>query len=121
MFAAVPAGGQYDLKPDELTRRYAEATGQLKAAQDRNTELTADRQKLTDRVAELQKQLDGAKATNETLARAADGFAERTFFLRSHYAAWTDFVSRDPKLKQRWDAYLRGGTVEPRDLNISPD
>ena len=115
--AAVASGlayGQDDARPDQLRKRYADALAGLKQAQDRKNQLAADNEKLTARVAELQKALDAANSHVAELTRAAEGFDDRTFFLRSHYAAWKAFVSVDPQLKQRWNAYLRGsGTADP--------
>ena len=102
------AQGQDDARPDQLRKRYGDALAELKQAQDRKTQLAADNEKLTAKVAELQKQLDAANAHVGELTRAAEEFDDRTFFLRSHYAAWKAFVGADPALKRRWGAYLRG-------------
>jgi hypothetical protein len=117
--AAVASGlayGQDDARPEQLRKRYGDALAELKQAQDRKTQLAAENEKLTARVAELQKQLDAANGRIGELTRTAEGFDDRTFFLRSHYAAWKAFVSTDPELKRRWDAYLRGdGSDETSD------
>jgi septal ring factor EnvC (AmiA/AmiB activator) len=106
--AATLASAQDDARPDQLKKRYADALAQLKQSQDRKNQLAADNERLTAKLADLQKQLDAANGRIATLKAAADGFDERTFFLRSHYAAWRAFVAADPTLKRHWDAYLRG-------------
>ena len=40
--------------------------------------------------------------------------AERTFFLRSQYAAWQRFLDGQPEMKARWDVYLDNALVNPR-------
>ena len=39
--------------------------------------------------------------------------AERTYFLRSHFAAWQGFVGRYPELKARWKHFLETDLLNP--------
>jgi hypothetical protein len=103
-------------QPDQLRKMYDEVLGQLRQAQDRKNELAAENDKLNAKVADLQKQLDAAKSKIDDGSREAAGFAEKTFFLRSHYAAWQEFIHRYPKLEARWRIFLRGDVLEPDSL-----
>ena len=93
------ARGQDEVKPDQLQKLYKDTLAQLKAAQDRKAELSA-------RVDSLEKQLQEATAQNELLKRQAADFADKTFFLRSYYAAWLQFIATRPGLKVDWDVFL---------------
>jgi hypothetical protein len=86
--------------PEELNRKYQDALAQLKAAQDRKNELATENEKLTARIAELEKQ-------NEEMRRAAATFAEQTWKLRMHHAAWETFLrARQPLLLEKWRVFL---------------
>ena len=87
-------------KPDDTL-------AQLKAAQDRKAELATENGKLLAQVAELQKQLQIQTGQLDELKRQAAIIAERTFFLSSHYAAWTQFISANPAIKKQWELFLR--------------
>ncbi|HVT89912.1 MAG TPA: hypothetical protein VHD56_13745 [Tepidisphaeraceae bacterium] len=86
--------------PEEMNRKYQDALAQLKSAQDRKNELAGENEKLTARLAELQKQLDESR-------RQAATFAEQTFQLRSHKAAWDLFMRRYPALMERWKLFIQ--------------
>ncbi|MGA3066537.1 MAG: hypothetical protein ABSF29_06790 [Tepidisphaeraceae bacterium] len=88
-----------EVKPEDLQKMYKDTLVQLKAAQDRKAELAA-------RVADLEKQLQAANAQNDQLKRQTADFADKTYFLRSYYAAWLEFVSTRPKTKIDWDIFL---------------
>jgi uncharacterized protein YukE len=85
--------------PDQLKKDYQDALNQLKSAQDRKSELANENAKLAAKVADLEKQVDSLK-------RDAAGEAERTFFLRSRYAAWEEFMGQYPELLERWKFWL---------------
>src|SRR5262245_46748882 len=85
--------------PEELNRKYQDALVQLKAAQDRKNELATENEKLTARIADLEKQ-------NEELRRAAATFAEQTWKLRMHSAAWESFLkTRSLQLLEKWRVF----------------
>ena len=92
--------------PEQLKKLYDDALAQLKAAQDRKNELATQNEQLTARVAELQKQLDQARGEMLELKRQDAENAEKSFYLRSHHAAWQSFVERYPELKSRWKQFL---------------
>ena len=94
-------------KPDQLKQMYDDALGQLKAAQERKNQLAAENEQLKAKVVELQKQLDTVTIQNAALQKEADGYAEKTFYLRSHYAAWEDFLRRYPTMRARWKLFLQ--------------
>jgi peptidoglycan hydrolase CwlO-like protein len=86
--------------PEELNRKYQDALAQLKAAQDRKNELATENEKLTARIAEMEKQ-------NEEMKRQVAMHAEQTWKLRMHYAAWESFLkSRQPQLLEKWRVFL---------------
>jgi predicted nuclease with TOPRIM domain len=101
-------------KPEQLKKMYDDALAQLKAAQDRKTELAQQNELLNARIAEMTKELDRLKAEMVDLKRRDAETAERTFFLRSQYAAWQRFLDGQPEMKARWDVYLDNALVNPR-------
>ena len=105
---ALAAGVCYaqDANPEQLKKLYDDALAQLKAAQDRKNELATQNEQLTAKVAELQKQLDAARGEMLELKRQDAENAEKSFYLRSHHAAWQAFVDRYPELKARWKLFL---------------
>src|SRR5436853_7908705 len=85
--------------PEELKKSLADALNQLKAAQDRKNELATENEKLKARIAEQQKEVEESR-------RIAADCSEKTWFLRSHYSAWQNFLNRYPRLKAQWDLFL---------------
>lgn len=111
--------------PEQLKKLYNDTLAQLKAAQDRKNELATQNEQLAAKVQELQKQLDAARGEMLQLKRQDAESAEKTFYLRSHHAAWQAFVERYPELKARWKRFLENdilaanndlpGMVAPQD------
>jgi hypothetical protein len=99
VFPAPVAAQDQSNNPEELNRKYQDALAQLKSAQDRKNELAAENEKLKASVADLEKQLNEAN-------RQAATFAEQTFRLRSHYAAWHAFLRRYPVLLEKWKLFI---------------
>ena len=97
--------------PEQLKKLYGDALNQLKEAQDRKNELATQNEQLAAKVAELQKQLEQARNENLDLKRQDAEHAEKTFYLRSHHAAWQTFVDRYPELKSRWKKFLEKDVV----------
>ncbi len=114
LLSAAAVLGQDELKPDQLKKMYDEALVQLNKAQDRKNELQTENDRLNARLADLQKQLDATKAKLDDANREAGEFAQKTFYLRAHYAAWRMFIERFPNLKQQWEIYLEDGSSSPR-------
>ena len=100
---------QDQANPEDLNNKYQDALAQLKAAQDRKNELATENEQLKARIAELERQADEHR-------RAAAEYANNTFFLRAHFAAWQTFIDRYPQLKSRWRVFLEGGLLDPGDL-----
>lgn len=96
-------------KPEDLSRAYQDALGQLKAAQDRKNELAIENMQLVERIEDLQRQLTEAR-------RRLDRVADQTFFYRSHYAAWQVFIHRQPALMARWSAFLQSNLLSLHDV-----
>ena len=100
-------------KPEQLKQMYQDTLDQLKKSQERKTQLAAENEQLKARIAELEKQLQSLQAHTTDLQKQADGYAEKTFFLRSHYAAWQEFLRRYPRLKIRWQLFLEDDALTP--------
>ena len=125
--AASPSPTRADDAADQLRAQYDDAVAQLKAAQDRKNELQADNDRLNGRIKELEAAIAAKdQTTRVTLADSAD----RTFFLRSHYAAWQSFVADRPDVAAAWRQYLGvavgadpapGSPSSRFDLLIDPD
>ena len=99
---------------DQVKKNYQDALDQLKAAQDRKSELANENAKLASHVADLERQID-------TFKREAAGEAERTFFLRSRFAAWEEFMKQYPDLLERWKLWLKDGAVKTGTLPAMGD
>ncbi len=95
-----------DPKPEDLKKQYADTLVQLQAAQDRKAELAGENEKLTARVAELEKQLAAANTEEDLMRQQIENFSNRTFFLRAHYAAWEQFITRNPLVRAEWELFL---------------
>ena len=110
------AFAQEAANPEQLKKLYDDALAQLKAAQDRKNELAQQNEQLTARTADLQKQLDALRGEMLELKRRDAENAEKSFYYRSHHAAWQSFVENYPELKARWKRFLEtdllSGTIE---------
>jgi len=97
---------QDEPKPEELRKLYHDTLSQLKDAQDRKSELAGQNEKLTARVADLEKQLQTQGKQLQDLKQQKESFLERTFFLRSYYAACQEFFASNAAIHARWKAFL---------------
>jgi septal ring factor EnvC (AmiA/AmiB activator) len=88
-----------DGKPDDTLR-------QLRIAQDRKAELATENARLTARVAELEKQLKEQTVQADDCKRQTAALARSTYFLRTHYAAWVQFLQFNPMIRLEWDLFL---------------
>jgi len=93
LFAGIVRG--QDVKPDDLKKLLTETRAELKTAQDRKAELAV-------RVSDLEKANQNQAAQLDDLKRKAASFADRTLFLSTEYAAWTQFINLNPKVKMQW-------------------
>ncbi|MDP9173652.1 MAG: hypothetical protein M3O30_07275 [Planctomycetota bacterium] len=100
-----PSRGQ-DVKPEDIKKLYDDTLVQLKAAQDRKSQLATDNEKLAAKVGELEKQVAAQKARIEDLKQQTATFTDRTFFLRVHYMAWGQFLEGNPLIRLQWDLFL---------------
>ena len=103
------ARAQNQPNAEDLNKKYEDALAQLKAAQDRKNELATENEQLKARIAELERQASEHH-------RAAAEYAQNTFFLRAHYAAWQTFIDRYPQLRTRWRVFLEGGLLGQDEL-----
>lgn len=102
------AAAQEPPKYEVLKKMYDETVVTLKAAHEAKTDLAKKNEELGKQVVELQKQLEAASKERDELQRQANTHAEKTFNLRSHYAAWQEFLKRYPALQARWKVFLEG-------------
>jgi septal ring factor EnvC (AmiA/AmiB activator) len=119
--ATVPSLAQEDPKADELKKMYDNAMSQLKSVQDRRNELAQANDALNARVKELEAKLATTEAELDTLRKDAAAYAEKTFYLRSHYAAWQGFLQVYPEIVSRWKTYLGSGLTLPKPTQPADD
>jgi hypothetical protein len=100
------ASAQDEIKPDELKKLYNDTLVQLKAAQDRKAELAA-------RVEQQEKELQTDNNQIADLQRQLADSAERTYFLRIYYNAWTQFIAAEPDIHKQWDFFLSTALPAP--------
>jgi predicted nuclease with TOPRIM domain len=93
--------------PAQYKKLYADALQQLKAAQDRKNELSAENEKLTEKNKLLQQQIDSLQKEIGQLQEQKEHFAEKTFFLRAYYAAWKQFIELNPRIGLQWHDFIR--------------
>lgn len=103
---------QDDPKPDQLKKMYEDAVAQLRAAQDRKSELAKENEELKAKLKDLTTQVGSARKKADELETDAAGRSEKTFFLRSQYAAWRQFVRQYPSIEVRWKLFLEGGILQ---------
>ena len=104
-----------DPKPEQLNQMYQETLAQLKSAQERKTQLASENEQLKAKIAELEKQIQASQTKITDLEKQNSGYAEKTFFLRSHYAAWQEFLRRYPRFQIRWRVFLENDLPSPSD------
>lgn len=98
-------------KSSDWKKMYQDASTQLRAAQDRKSELAAENAKLETHLAEAQKKLQVCESQLNDLRVEAGNFADQTFMLHAFYADWQVFVASTPGIGGRWDAFL--GQIVP--------
>jgi len=109
VFALAPVAlGEDAPKPEQLKVMYDDAMQQLKAAQERKTQLATENEQLKAKVAELQKQLEASDAKSEALRRDSAKYADEANHLRAHYLAWQQFLHIYPSLRTRWEIFIEG-------------
>jgi phosphoenolpyruvate carboxylase len=110
---AAPAGLAQDQPTyEQLKKLYDDTLKQLEAAQNRKNQLSSENEWYKAELAKVTKQLDDTKARLDALQRDAQQWAEKTFFYRSHYAAWRQFIKQYPRLCVRWDIWLEGKDLD---------
>jgi septal ring factor EnvC (AmiA/AmiB activator) len=114
---ATPAFAQDEPKPEQLKKMYDEALSQLKSVQDRRNQLANENEQLAAKVKELEARLATAQAEAAELRKEAAGYAEKTYYLRAHYAAWREFLQRYPEIVSRWRLFLGSNLSTPRPTN----
>jgi flagellar biosynthesis GTPase FlhF len=99
---------------EQLHRMYDDALKELKAAQERKAQLAEENDKLKANVEDLKKQLAAANQQAADLKREQTEQADKTFYLRSHYAAWQAFLRQYPELLGRWKAFMEADFLSPK-------
>jgi TolA-binding protein len=100
------ASAQEAPNPEQLRKMYDDAVGELRKLQGRINQLSGENEKLTAEVAQMKKQMADMQARMDEMKRTDAEHAEKTFFLRSHYAAWQAFIHQNPDLKVQWKVFL---------------
>jgi predicted nuclease with TOPRIM domain len=111
ILASTCAYGQEPPNPAQLKKMYDDALVQLKTVQDRRNEMAREAEALRAQVKELQGKLTAAQTELADLKQSAAEYAETTFTLRAHYAAWQAFLKLYPELWTRWQLYLGSGLM----------
>lgn len=99
--------------PDQLRAMYDEALQQLKAAQDRKSELATENESLLVKIAELEKQMAQMQAIRDDLQKQVAQNSEKSYYYRAHYAAWREFTRQYPSVLTRWKIFLEHGLQFP--------
>jgi len=109
--------------PDQVQKAYDDALGQLKQAQNAKNDLAKENEKLGKQIEDLKKQLGVATARISGLERQVSENDEKTFQLRSVYAAWKSFMKLHPDLLVSWKLYLGADALASPDSSgsIDPD
>jgi regulator of replication initiation timing len=105
LFAQVTVA-QEQPKLEQLERDYKSALDQLSAAQKRKNELATENEKLVQEIESLKAQLQTSQEKVTDLERKAEKVAERTFFYRSYYAAFNQFLRLYPHIMARWQVFM---------------
>jgi len=87
-----------DVKADDLKKLLDQTRAELKTAQDRKAELANEN-------ADMEKTIQTQAAQIDDLKRKSATFADRTLFLSSQYAAWTQFINLNPTVKMQWSIF----------------
>ncbi|HTW93700.1 MAG TPA: hypothetical protein VMD30_02830 [Tepidisphaeraceae bacterium] len=96
--------------PQEWQKLYADASNQLRAAQDRKAQLSAENATLAAQVRQLQSKLQQASVQIKTLRLQVDSFDQRTYFLTTDYLYWQGFLAKNPVTRVRWRLFLNAAS-----------
>lgn len=107
--------------PEQLQKAYDDALVQLKEAQNAKNDLAKENDKLTKQIDDLKKQLGVASARISGLERQASENDEKTFHLRSIYAAWKSYMKLHPDLLVSWRLYLGADALASPDPALEQD
>jgi Skp family chaperone for outer membrane proteins len=106
LISGATAWGADDVKPEDYKRLYNDTLGELRVAQDRKAELATQNARLTARVTELEKQLKDQTVQLDDAKRLAAALARSTYFLRTNYAVWVQFLRFNPLIRLEWDLFM---------------
>lgn len=112
-FLAAPALAQDNPNQNQLKKMYDDALAQLKSVQDRRNELARENEGLNEKVKALDAQVAALRNELEASRKSATIAAEKTFYMRAHYAAWQGFLQRYPDLLVKWRSYLGTALMLP--------
>jgi hypothetical protein len=105
--------------PDQVQKAYDDALVQLKQAQNAKNDLAKENEKLSKQIDDLKKMLGVATARINGLERQVAENDEKTFQLRSIYAAWKSFMKLHPDLLVSWRLYLGSDALASPDPSAS--
>lgn len=107
--------------PDQLQKAYDDALVQLRQAQDAKNNLAKENERLGKQIDDLKKQIGVASARIGGLERQVADNDEKTFQLRSIYAAWKSFMKLHPDLLVSWRLYLGADALAAPDTSTAQD
>jgi len=99
------ANAQEVRQPSDWKKMYDDASVQLRAAQDRKSEMANTIAQLTARVAALQTQLQAAQDQLNSLNQRFEADIARTYLLNAAYTGWESFTLQNPDVRDRWRAF----------------
>jgi predicted nuclease with TOPRIM domain len=95
-------------------KMYDDASLQLRAAQDRKSEMAKQITDLTARISALQTQLQAAEDALNALHHQTESTADRNHLLNSIYSGWESFTLQNADIRTRWQAYWAFGLASYR-------
>jgi septal ring factor EnvC (AmiA/AmiB activator) len=105
LWLAAAASGQEVRKAADWEKMYQDASAQLRAAQDRKSELSAENTRLSAKIAQLQQNLQAAQAEADSLAKQLQALDTQSAILRAFHAGWYAFLRIDPVVSFKWQRF----------------
>jgi len=104
MLVSLPwaALAQESAQSQDWKKMYEDSSAQLRAAQDRKSQLATENTELTAKVAELEKLIHIAQSELDALRLQAESFAEERTQFEYFYDAWDGFTRSHPDIAKQW-------------------
>ena len=105
LWLAATASGQEVRKAADWEKMYQDASAQLRAAQDRKSELSAENTRLAAKVAQLQQNLQAAQGEADSLSKQVQALDSESAVLRAFHTGWYAFLRIDPIVSFKWQRF----------------